>query len=270
MNLLQVAAILGSCPRTIESFRSGIRNWCKFADLALGGASHAFPPTVDAILLWSHTFRCVGTFSNYVGHLRTACLLADVAMPPADHPALQRAKTSVVKRMLHTPRQRLFIQRAMMRNMILSVEQNIETQSFAMLWLAAYIFLLRLPSEALPMVRGDGGPMVGEQSTLYLDSGGRLCLALRRRKNRQGGSLLRRTCACAACPSVCPVHALWGQFFSLLPIGTKPWSQVSADRARRQLRSTLERLQVAHLCVLLAWLGFAVGTGAELCFLWHA
>ena len=40
--------------------------------------------------------------------------------------------------------------------MILAVDRGLETQSFAMLWLVAYTFLLCVPSEALPIVRVRG------------------------------------------------------------------------------------------------------------------
>ena len=59
MSESKVAAILGSCPRSRESFRSGLRNYIRFAEIALGGGEHGFPPTIDALLLWSHSFRCV-------------------------------------------------------------------------------------------------------------------------------------------------------------------------------------------------------------------
>ena len=52
----------------------------------------------------AHNFRCVGTFSNYMGYLRTASVDLDVACPAADHLALKHAKIAILKRMLFTPR----------------------------------------------------------------------------------------------------------------------------------------------------------------------
>lgn len=82
----------------------GLRNWCDFAKVFFGNADAGFPPTVDAIVCWSHTFRCVGTFSNYLGYLRSACMALDVEAPPSDLPVLRRAKSAIVKRMLWSPR----------------------------------------------------------------------------------------------------------------------------------------------------------------------
>ena len=38
--------------------------------------------------------------------------------------------------------------RAIVTNMVYSVQRELEEQRFAMLWLVSYLFLLRLPSEA--------------------------------------------------------------------------------------------------------------------------
>ena len=88
----------------LASLLSGIRNWISFAEVALGGAQFAFPPSLEGIIAWSHAFRCVGTYANYVGYLRSACLALDLDVPPANHLAIQRAKIAIVKRMLFTPR----------------------------------------------------------------------------------------------------------------------------------------------------------------------
>lgn len=53
-------AILGSCPRSLESVKSGIRCWRDFAVGVLRcRETQIFPPTLDGLLAWSSTFRCV-------------------------------------------------------------------------------------------------------------------------------------------------------------------------------------------------------------------
>ena len=162
-------------PRVIHlAACGGLRHWCEFASAIYGSAERAFPPTIDAIVGWSHTFRCLGTFSNYLGYLRSACLAMDVAAPPTNDPLIRRAKSAIVKRMLwsprrarhctwfpfaclvHTCRPRMFIQRQTVLNMVLAVGRGLEEQRYAMLWLAAYTFLLRVPSEGFPMCCGGG------------------------------------------------------------------------------------------------------------------
>ena len=141
----------------------------------------------------------------------------------------------------------MFIQRAMVRNLVLAVERQLETEKFAMLWLVSYAFLLRIPSEALPMRRGgvDFAPAVNEQSVLHLDDDNTLVLKLHSRKNKPRGSTLRRSCACAACPKTCPIHILWHKFFAKLQPGAQPWAGVSADAARAHLRCSLDALRVS-------------------------
>ena len=116
----------------------------------------------------------------------------------------------------------------------------------AALWLATYVFLLRMPSEALPMERGTSQTESGGQSVIYLDENETLCLKLKTRKNKMRGSLLKRTCSCKACPEMCPVHALWHGFFKKLPVGAKPWANLNATKARERLRDTLDELEVCR------------------------
>ena len=140
----------------------------------------------------------------------------------------------------------MFIQRSMMRNMVISVERNIETLQFAMLWLVSYTFLLRVPSEALPIVRGDASTPIDSQAVLYLEDENTLALQLKCRKNKPRGGTLRRGCVCNADRRTCPVHALWHQFLAPMEIGTQPWINVSSGEARSHLRATLERLAIPN------------------------
>ena len=66
----------------------------------------------------------------------------------------------------------MFIQGNMVLNMVLAVDKGLESKSMAMLWLVFYTFLLRVPSEALPMVKGDAvlADASCEQSVLFLEN----------------------------------------------------------------------------------------------------
>ena len=244
----RIAAVLGSCPRSQDSFRSGLRCYMKFAERAYGCVEHGFPPTVEGILAWSCFFKCVGTFSNYVGYLRCACCAINIQCPEAGDAAIQRAKVTILKKMVDSPRPRMFIQRALVRRLIANAFDSPDAMRFAMLWLAAYVFLLRVPSEALDMKRGgsDFVPKPAEQSVLFLNEDtGELCLRLHRRKNRPQGSLLKRVCSCKGSPDMCPIHILWDKYFRQLSPGCAPWKgHISAPQARSRLRDSLRALQV--------------------------
>lgn len=61
----RVASILGSCPRSKASFRSGIKHWIQFIEATRGAENmnrYAFPPLLDDVLAWANTFACLGAY----------------------------------------------------------------------------------------------------------------------------------------------------------------------------------------------------------------
>ena len=69
----RVAAVMGSCPDSLESFKAGIRHWIQYIEITYGLAGgeyglarvHGamFPPQMEDILGWSNTFRHVHLIS---------------------------------------------------------------------------------------------------------------------------------------------------------------------------------------------------------------
>ena len=53
----RLAAVLGSCPRSIDSLKSGVRHWIDFITVVKGSNRLAFPATIEDILAWSNMFR---------------------------------------------------------------------------------------------------------------------------------------------------------------------------------------------------------------------
>ena len=45
------------------------------ADQVAPNTRSYFPPKIDILLAWSTLFRSEGTLSNYLGYVRTGCLL---------------------------------------------------------------------------------------------------------------------------------------------------------------------------------------------------
>ena len=70
-------------------------------------------------------------------------------------------------------------------------EAHEEFKPYAFLYLFTYVFLLRLPSEALPAIAG--GPGIEGHSVLEC-RGDKITVKLRSRKNRPQGSCLERGC----------------------------------------------------------------------------
>ena len=106
------------------------------------------------MLAWSNTFQRLSTFCNYLHYIGVASQAIDCEAPPVGNIAIKSAMIAIKKRELHQPRPKLFIDRHMLCSMVLAVERNWEDMSGAALWMMSYIFLLRLPSAALPACRG--------------------------------------------------------------------------------------------------------------------
>ena len=94
------------------------------------------------------------------------------------------------------------------------------------------------------MIVGGGAGQAQAQSVISLDwVKGQLVLELRRRKNKQCGSRLVRTCWCKECPNTCPVHVL-GKLVSVTVPGAALFAGITAASAIDALRRLLTALKV--------------------------
>ena len=60
----RVQPIAGSCPRSHDSAKSGMRFWKWFAVFILGMWGDVLPPSLDRLLQWSRLFRNHKVFVN--------------------------------------------------------------------------------------------------------------------------------------------------------------------------------------------------------------
>ena len=118
---------------------------------------------------------------------------------------------------------------------------NVGYNPFVFLFAITYIFLLRLPSEALPMCAGPCDDN-NAQSVLSLENG-ELVLRLKRRKNRPLGGTLKRACWCSTAPKICPVH-VFGRSISKVQGGVRIFPSITVARALTTLRFLLEKIGV--------------------------
>jgi len=121
-------------------------------------------------------------------------------------------------------------------------EEDTMHSAMAMLFLITYVFLLRLPSEALPIEVGRV-PGKHQQAVLEMDDG-KLVLTLLRRKNRPAGSRLERTCWCRESCRTCPVHVL-GPAVRDIRTGTALFGGFTAAEANSALKDMLGKIGVA-------------------------
>ena len=169
-----------------------------------------FPPKLEWLQAWATLFRNSRTFSNYLGYVRVGCLVVKAGTEIFEHPAVVRAKHSIEKAVLFTAREKLWIRRQRVEALLSWAQKHPAYLPFAHLFLAGYVFMLRIPSEALPMVVAAGEAQITSQSVICI-KGDELILVLKRRKNKIAGSRLVRKCWCRECPRTCPVHVL-GKF----------------------------------------------------------
>ena len=230
-------ALLGSCPRTFPSIKSGIRAFHAFCVGALQMEGEWLPPVAMTLVAWSELFRCCDTYRNYLGYVRFGCTMLGVSTEAFDCRDIKRAQAAIKKRHNFVPRRKYFIQRDVVGKLLALTPKGKLLQEYAMLYLLTYVFLLRLPSEALPCTRGSGEALGCAQAQIWFD-GVEVHLQLKRRKNMDGGSEMSRKCWCKADPSTCPVHVLW-PFFAALPVGAMPFAGITAGRALKTLRQAL-------------------------------
>ena len=244
----RIEALMGSCPRSVESFKSGVRAWLEFVDEVLSGHGNAFPPSLGGLLAWSKMFRCSGTFGNYLAYVKLACELAKAPTEVFRADELRRAKTAIRKQGGFVSREKMFLRIDILESMRRRCLDGLMAVDYAMLFLFSYVFLSRLPSEALPITWMGCTEMVLFPSiksvhAAVILANGRLGLQLARRKNNDRSSILWRSCWCDSSASTCPVHVL-GKWFCELPQNSRPFIHISPGMALARMREILLAMNV--------------------------
>ena len=244
MEIARLESIIGSCRRSTPSIKSGISCYFAFVRAVCGDGVRLCPPRLEWLQAWAMLFRNGETYSNYVGYVKTACLIVNADTSVFDHPAIRRAKRAVTKEGGFHARSKLWLRRKRVEEMQLLAVASPEYDAYAKLFLMTYAFLLRLPSEALPMVVAGGAEQAQAKSVVSIDwDKGELVLELKRRKNKENGSRLVRTCWCKECPNTCPVHVL-GKYVSDAAPGAVLFAGISPANTLDTLRRMLAVLKV--------------------------
>lgn len=198
----RVEALVGSAPKSSREAVSVLRTWAAFARASR--LEIALPPTSDDIVAWSTLFKSVKVFRNYIAKLKLACMIYRVDVSWCEHESVKRAKDALAKRG-PPPREKKFIQHDKVIKLV-DLAMKERAPAMAALYLLAYAFMLRVPSEAIPMRHGgDGSDSVEGQSVVRFKQNS-VVLRLESRENRPHGSELLRHCWCVSCKGTCPVH----------------------------------------------------------------
>lgn len=231
------AAILGSAPRSAREIGSAVACWQAFARDVLHTGPVCMPPTAEGLTAWSALFANKGTFSNYVGKLKAACELMAVPSDALSAEVIGRCKRSIGKRQVACVAPRPAVQHALLVR-LMTCAVNEEDIVSAMLYCTAYVFLLRVPSEGLPLIKVSAETAAHQswhdKARIFV-SGSQLVIKLPTRKNALAGSTLARSCWCARCKDTCPNHRL-GVWVRDMPDGTMLFSGISQQGVNQALR----------------------------------
>ena len=194
---------------------------------------------VITVLTFVCSCRCLvlvvpGTFSNYVCYVKLGCELAKADCSVFESTALRRATNAVRKRRASRQREPKLIQQHLLARLLGAERRDGGDDIFAMALLCAYVFLLRVPSECLPIIFA-GGDSSQASLTLVNDC---LRLRLKTRKNRPQGSTLTRYCWCNQHMATCPVHVL-GQWIQTRQIGEALFCSYTVASLLKRLRAAL-------------------------------
>ena len=151
-------------------------------------------------------------------------------------PAVGRTTMAVIKNGNFTPRERMWVRRHKVEELLKLGDRCEQFANAALLFLITYIFLLRLPSEALNLTAGENS----STNQIFLKDGS-LILGLARRTNKANGSTLTRGRWCAESKASCPVHVV-GAVLGRIKPGTMLFKGKTSAIALSELRRMLEIL----------------------------
>ena len=230
---------------SIGEIKPALNCWSRFVvDFNIVAPGKELPPTPDGLLAWSRVFAVKGTFCNYLCKLSLACQIAGVDCSAFEHPALKRAKRTIGS-LENAPRPKRAVTIGLLEQLVslCSLQKDLLSQ---ILYLVSYIFLLRVPSEALPLRIGAPDeaftPMERDEQSKLFVSDENIRLRLAKRKNKPNGSFMTRTCWCASSAATCPVHVL-GRLVDGLPTGKCIFGNISSEDVRTTLRARVKQLR---------------------------
>ena len=188
-------SMIRAIDRSLSTYVSGIRCWAAFND-AMGVQIH-FPATEDLVLKYASVFANHDTMLQYLKHLRWAHRF--LRMPCSwDTPSVRQAVRGLRKNMT-APRPKVALTSETVLKLIRLAEMQGE-QEVAALMAISRLFLLRVPSEGVPL-EWDG------QHSKVTVSGDTATILLTRRKNSAVPTEMVRQCCCSSSTRrMCAVH----------------------------------------------------------------
>ena len=236
-------AVSDAAPFSDATRTSAFRSWNRFmAEVLHRPLTNTLPPTSAELAAWALTFQVAGTYQNYIGAIKSECIARNLDVAAWSQPLVARAITSVKKREvkeLGTPA----IHLEQLRDLVRLAEHEGDHYS-GPLYLLSYWFLLRVPSEGLPLVLSVSHASPPPHSKLIIVSADTTCLVFGRRKNDDAPSTWTRSCKCNLSPELCPVHTL-AKFTARLVPGNPLFPRLTKEAFNRTLKRRAHTIGLA-------------------------
>ena len=231
---------------SLKSVASGIQRYASFCDLI---QVDYFPPAPETILRWSTLFAPGRTFGHYLAHVSKACQLMNVSTSWIT-PAIRGVANGLANAQDVSFRFDNFVQKELLTRLI-----RFETLSteIGRLFYLSYLFLLRVPSEGIPIRRAALTDIIltkSPQSTMalmgirFIDKLPRLILKLKKRKLNKTGVKMTRPCfrdgEGLVPQGLCPIHDFWPLVQRSIMPGNELFPTLRGKNINRILKSDFE------------------------------
>ena len=257
--------------KSLPSVASGLRCWRHFAESVLQyNAAHTLPPKcANDVVCFVAIFRNSGTARNYVSYVHWACVFhrLDCAwFGPEVQMVLRILDKHCIENLPGHLADKPLLTETLAARLVTLCNERPGFQDLGDLFVVAWQFLLRVPSEGIPLQHGSLSELhvlpEGRRSALTVDAEFCAHLRLKSRKHWPKGSLLSRPCCCAGGLNVLCV----GHRFSLrrkcLNVGDKLVTRSPSD-CLKQFRCLLSMLGVLN-AERFTWKAFRAGKATSL------
>ena len=244
------ANILEQVRLSLPSVASGVSCYLSFCTL-LNIAP--FPPTTETVARWSALFSPGKTYSIYINHLVKACHLMGI-----DISWRTELIFSIAKGLSNKPSTKIKFHNSLTPTILDRIIRSESWDSeFARLCYVTYLFMLRLPSEALALYRALPSDKLltqeccSQKAVIGLrefQGESRLILKLATRKNSRSAFSATRPCFCgqnALLPRRnCPIHRFWASVLKSTEPGAPLFPSYIGRNVTRVLRAVLAGIEV--------------------------
>jgi len=240
---------------SLKAVASALRAWHGFATLVLGyGEEATLPPrSPQDVLLWLACFKSGKTAKAYVSNLFWACTAEgiDTSWHGERLTMLTNGILKVDLKNVNLVISCKFLLKTPVVEQIVDLADGLDDVEFSVMILTCWYFLTRVQSEVIPLEFGtvDEASVLpaGRHSSVHASPNGKwVGIRWAKRKNRSGGSYIRRMCTCATSGAkYCVAHRFrtW-ELGQRAEVGEKAF-QLSEAQVVRKLRRYLTLLQVA-------------------------